>query len=432
MSTVRTISGATAGNKVFLAISSDFHSFGSVNRVTLFLICASLSLTGCSSPDTSGNNRTEEPHENEMKLIGNPGSQSPHLYTSPAGMVYLSWTEVKGDTSTLLFSRRGKDGEWSVPNIIASGTNWFVNWADFPVLTTADDKHLLAHTLRKRSEGTYDYDIWLSRSDDGGSTWKDIGLLHDDGIAAEHGFVSTVPYGSNFLFTWLDGRNTAGEAHHGGHGGAMTLRAAILTPSGEKSEEWELDSRVCDCCQTTAAMTDQGPIVAYRNRSEDEIRDIYVTRWENGQWTTPAPVHDDQWHIEGCPVNGPQLAAKGNSVALAWFSGAEGDPAVKISFSGDAGKTFTSPVTLHQAAPIGRVDVLWVTEEKALVTWMEKKEVKGALVNPSGEILTRYELGSTDGSRASGFPRIAQSGSDVWIATTNSDTERISVLHMKP
>ena len=48
-----------------------------------------------------------------------------------------------------------------------------------------------------------------------------------------------------------------------------------------------------------------GPVAVYRDRSPEEIRDISVVRLVDGVWTEPAPVHADNWMIEGCPVNGP-------------------------------------------------------------------------------------------------------------------------------
>ena len=62
----------------------------------------------------------------------------------------------------------------------------------------------------------------------------------------------------------------------------MTLRAAFIDKKGNKINEWELDGRVCDCCQTTAAITNDGPVVVYRDRSDDEVRDMSIVRYVNG------------------------------------------------------------------------------------------------------------------------------------------------------
>ncbi|HEV8393259.1 MAG TPA: hypothetical protein VGQ37_03250, partial [Vicinamibacterales bacterium] len=45
--------------------------------------------------------------------------------------VVLSWVERHGETATLRFSDRTDTG-WTEPGTVASGANWFVNWADVP------------------------------------------------------------------------------------------------------------------------------------------------------------------------------------------------------------------------------------------------------------------------------------------------------------
>ena len=106
----------------------------------------------------------------------------------------------------------------------------------------------------------------------------------------------------------------------------MTLRAAIVSERGEVSKDILLDNRSCDCCQTTAAITTNGPVVIYRDRSEEEIRDISIVRQVEGKWTAPKVIHSDNWQINGCPVNGPKVASLGNNLAVAWFTAAGDQP----------------------------------------------------------------------------------------------------------
>src|SRR5262245_18891800 len=118
-----------------------------------------------------------------------------------------------------------------------------------------------------------------------------------------------------------------------------------------------LDMKVCECCQTSAAMTDDGPVVVYRDSSDQEIRDISVIRLTDGKWSQPRWVAQDGWQINGCPVNGPAIAASGRRVAVAWFTGAAGAQNVKLAFSGDLGESFGETITVDDGSPLGRVDV---------------------------------------------------------------------------
>lgn len=129
--------------------------------------------------------------------------------------------------------------------------------------------------------------------------------------------------------------------------------------------------RVCECCPTAAAVTADGPIIAYRDRSPDEIRDIYVSRLVSGKWSEPAAVHRDNWKIAAYPVNGPALSANGKKVATAWFT-AKGDVGhTFVAFSSDSGRSFNAPIQLDDASALGRVDVALLDDGSAAATWIE-------------------------------------------------------------
>jgi hypothetical protein len=112
------------------------------------------------------------------------------------------------------------------------------------------------------------------------------------------------------------------------------------------------------------AITSEGPIAAFRNRTENEVRDLYISRFEKGTWTAPKAVHDDGWKI---PVNGPMLNARGRDVAIAWFtvSGDQGHAFAEISK--DAGRIFGAPIRLDDVS-LGRVDIELLDDGSAIAT----------------------------------------------------------------
>ena len=171
-----------------------------------------------------------------------------------------------------------------------------------------DDGTLVAHWLQKSGLGTYAYDVRLSYSTDDGKTWAESFTPHHDGTQTEHGFASLFQTpGAGLGLVWLDGRAMRPEtsgATASGDPGAMSLRFATFDRQWTQTSEMGVDLRVCECCPTTAAVTADGVITAFRNRGDEEIRDIYVSRFEHGTWTEPRAVHDDGWQINGCPVNG--------------------------------------------------------------------------------------------------------------------------------
>lgn len=376
----------------------------------------------------------DNPAHNTVTALASPvdtASAEPYLYTDPAGTVYLSWIEKRKEQSALKYARL-IDGQWSAPTVINSGSNWFVNWADYPMLAADGQGNMVAHFLEKSEKGTYTYDVKLVSSVDSGTSWGAPRILNEDGKKAEHGFVSLVPYKEDFFVSWLDGRNAAVEGmDHGGHHGQMTLRGAIITTRGEKSGEWELDGRVCDCCQTSAAITSNGPVVVYRDRSTDEIRDISIVRMVNGQWTAPRPVFSDNWKIAGCPVNGPRIDALGNHVAVGWFtSPMEGKGQVSVALSHDGGASFGAPIRIEEGKAIGRVDVLMIDEKTAMVSWMEGSTIKVTRVHADGTKEPSITVAASSEARSSGFPQMTRSGNHLIFAWTDANEKTIRLVRL--
>lgn len=349
-----------------------------------------------------------------------------------AGHIWMSWLAPEGDDHVLNVSRF--DGErWSSPSRVAQSDQFFVNWADFPSVVALDDGSLVSHWLQMAGEGTYTYDVMLARSGDGGGSWSEPVVLHNDGVEAEHGFLSFEPMpGARVAAVWLDGR-MMGEAGHHGHGdGSMTLRSAWIGADGEITGRSEIDARVCECCQTGLTSYGDSLVAVYRDRSDDEIRDIGMAIWRDGQWGEPRLIHEDGWRISGCPVNGPAIDSDANGLAVAWFTGANDREKVLVAFSSSPDDGFDPPVRVDLGAPVGRVDVAMLGRDLALVTWIERTGAQSAgvmarTVTRTGELGEPVEVGSTSAARASGFPRIVQSGDRVYAAWTEPSEEGSAV-----
>ena len=356
----------------------------------------------------------------ELPSPAAPGSAEPNFAVSPDGTVYLTWLEP-ADSGHALRIASFNGTSWSPARTIRSGRDFFVNWADFPSVEVLADGRLAAHWLQRTGTGTYAYGVRIAQSVDGGLTWSAPIVPHRDTSLTEHGFVALWRDGAQLGAAWLDGRKFTGSGHDAAK--EMLLASTTIGRGGERGVERRLDERVCDCCQTAAALTSTGPLLVYRDRSPDEIRDIAIVRRVRGTWTRPALVHRDNWRINACPVNGPAIDTRANRVAVAWFTAANDTARVRVAFSENAGARFRPPVRVDDGRPAGRVDVLVLGDGSALVSWIERvggdtAEVRVRRVRADGRAGGPVTIATSSAARASGFPRMVAAGQNVLFAWT--------------
>lgn len=357
-----------------------------------------------------------------LAVPADAGASLPRLSTDPGGHAWLSWVEPAGTGHALRYARL-EDGAWQLAGTAAEGDDWFLNWADFPSVVHLGDGLMAAHWLLKVDGGAYAYHVRMAVSRDGGAHWSAPVTPHGDRSATEHGFASLFLRDEGVGAAWLDGRRMAdgsagvqddggaGAAHgHGGGHGAMTLRAGGVATNGARLEDVELDGMTCDCCPTAVAPVPGGAVLLYRDRTPEEIRDIYSVRLDARGWSAPTAVARDEWHMPACPVNGPAVASRGNQVAAAWFTAAGGTPRVRLAFSVDGGRSWGAPVDLAAGDTLGRVAVVMDGPDTAVASWLghadRQAEIRYRRVERSGRLGPVRTLAATSPARSSGFPQM--------------------------
>jgi len=338
-----------------------------------------------------------------------PGAVTPQFATAPDGTVYLSWIEPAGaDAHRLRLARFDAAARtWSAPRTIAEGRDWFVNWADTPQIGAAPGGRLVAvWFVNNPDAGGHDhhgagYGALVSFSDDDGATWTAPAPLSRESDRNEFVALKALSDG-RWLATWLDGRAVRS-------GGAMQLYGRVLSEDGP---DQLIDDRVCDCCPTSlVALPDGSALVAYRDRSPTEVRDMYTARFQRGAWGPPAPIHADGWQIAACPVNGPILDVQGATVAVAWYTAAEDRPRIHATTSAEAGARFFVPAQLNDTErPLGRIGAVLLRDGSFWVSWLEADgSITVRRLSPGGGASTAVSLrgGAGEASRAGGIPRLA-------------------------
>ena len=387
--------------------------------------------------------------------IPNPssaGAAEPHLATAADGRVVMSWLEPDKNNggqntgNTMALRHAALEGNaFGPPLTVATGDNFFVNWADFPSVVPIDDQLWAAHWLVQQPDSFYAYDVAIAVSNDAGNTWTQPLTPHNDGTPTEHGFVDLFPWKGGVGAVWLDGRNMTEEAaqHEAEVAQAgientepiagMTLRSALISSDGALVEDALVDPLVCDCCQTDVATGSLGPVLVYRNRTEKEVRDIYAALAVDGAWQPGDPVSNDGWEIPGCPVNGPAVAASGQLVATAWFTMAGDVPKLRFARSRDGGKTFAPAVELDSGAPVGRVDVVLLEGGDAIVSWLrDSKPGEGQLVirriPMKGDLGPIETVAIAGTGRPAGFPQMVYSANRLVFAWTETLDDELTAV----
>ena len=358
-----------------------------------------------------------------------PGSNEPQLTGTDDSMV-LSWVERVGTTNTLKFAMRSESA-WTSPRIAASGSDWFLSYADVPSVTRLSDGTLVAQWLQETDASIEAYNLQLSYSKDSGQTWSPPFMPHNDGTMTQHGFASIVDLPAGIALVWLDGRAAELDTTSP-DGGAMSIRYAAFDRNWRQTADVPVDARVCECCPTTAAITSDGVLTAFRDRSATEVRDISVSRLENGAWTPSATVHDDGWEIAACPVNGPMLSARGRQVVVTWFTVEADQGQAWAAFSSDAGRTWGTPIRLDDASSLGRVDVELLDDGSAAALWIEfadgRSQLRMRRIETSGARSAAVTVSGLDEGRTSGYPRMAKRGNELVFAWTESTGDGLQTV----
>ncbi len=328
--------------------------------------------------------------------------------------ISLVWIERKGESCGVVKVASWDGQSWSSVKQVAESCELFINWADTPKVA-----HNASFTLvswpSKLGKGTYSYGVKAAIDPESG--FVEPFWLHEDKSESEHGFV-TLLAGSDkqIQAIWLDGRAMVNES------GTMQLRTRTVSTDG-LGPETLLDNETCECCSTSGTMVDGQVHVAYRNKTADHVRDNFIVSRVNGTWSKPAALETSHWTVQGCPVNGPVLAANGTLLGAAWFTSSDGENRVFATSSLNG-----EPVALGES-PMGRLSAAF-SANGLFVSWIDAKnkgQVRVVLIDgePS-KIVKQWVVSATPSDRSGGFPRLAILNGKLHMTFQDPEHARVS------
>ncbi len=413
---------------------------GMVTPIRLFILWTA-AVIACGQGSAPGFRVTE---------LASPVSDSvlnPWLAGGPGGRPILSWLAPLGGSRYALRFSTFDGSAWSSPATAVEDDSIFIEATEIPSVRALDDRTLAA-VWQRRTGGTGHgaYGIRVAFSADHGATWTRPLIPHRapmEGGTFEFPTAYRSASGELGLF-WIDPRRQTvrhkpDKPEEMDHVGSRNLMWTTVSPDGRLGPEVEVDSVACDCCPMDVALSGDATVFAYRDKElpaglpidslryeTSVVRDIAVARLEaRGESAAPAwraggIVHRDGWVYNGCPNNGPAVAAGDGRLAVAWWTAEGSRPRVQLAFSSDAGRSFGEPIQVSSGRPDGQVAVALVPDG-AVVLWLENREVHARLVRPDGSAGAPVMLGASGGRHRLPAPVLAPDGGLVvtWLGPGN-------------
>ena len=406
---------------------------------------AVLGAAGCDRPGAEA--ATPAPSYSEISGLG---GTTPTIAAAPGdGGAFVAWVAIQNGESNVLVARRGPDGVVTTPVRVNDVAGDAAPHAQAPAqVATGPDGEVYAVWQSTFDVEYLDFggsNVRFSRSSDGGQTWSPAVTVNDNPASepARNTFHNIdVAQDGTIYVSWIDARvrdgyrgkvfRETGETADPATEPGTEIRIARSTDGGQTfSPSVVLETNSCPCCRTSTAVALDGTVyVSYRKVFDGNIRDIVVARSTDGGQTfsEPVRVHDDEWHIEGCPHAGASLAVDGQGrLHVAWFTGAEGAPGAYYTVSSDQAHTFAEPTRLTPEGPVP-TSLAAVAADEAGNVWVawealdgETRTVALARVDEDGE-LHRIDLDSPTGA----MPALAADRDGLLLTWQEGETVRIA------
>jgi hypothetical protein len=348
------------------------------------------------------------------------------------GSTVLTWLEPENDKTAALRYSFWRGGNWSAPATIVTAQLFSRHPSESPGVIALSKTNLITYWSQKPPNEkipTQEVDVYFAVSTDRGEHWTTPTIANVAGTGEESSYPSGAPVDpTHGALIWLDGANWRKEKR-------VTLMSRFVQSDGTMTEATVIDPDTCTCCPTSMVKTDSGLLAAYRGHTSENIRDISLLKHVDGRWSQPSIVHADNWHFQGCPVNGPHLDVDGAAAALIWFSAPRDEPAVKVAFSDSGNSKFGAPVRIDEGNVIGRAQVVLLPGRTALAFWVENKSgttrLLGRRVHDGGTLEPSFEVVRGTGL---GYPHAVRSakGAAVTWADEGSKTIHFATVESKP
>jgi len=283
-----------------------------------------------------------------------------------------------------------------------------------------------------------------STSADDGRTFGPSALVPGSDGAGNRGWESVaVGQDGGVRVVWLDhrdGARPAGEPMH--QHGADTSADPVARAQRSQLFVGDVDGAVaahgvargvCYCCKTAALVDRMGTMhVAWRHVYDGSERDIaFASSRDGGRSFSPSVrVSDDGWQLDGCPENGPSLAAVGDRVHVVWPTLVRADGAETLRLFAAStldGRTFTPRTPLPTTGAAYHPQVIPSSDGGLIAAWDEvdsgtPRRVRVAHGQVDADGVVRFTPIDLGGSDLGSHPVVASAPEHLIVAWTTRAT----------
>jgi len=380
-----------------------------MRKLSFFLGVSLLAAGGCSQPSRQQSVQDLAPGPAVRLRVDNADSRGASISASGHRVVVVWAAMTEGQTNIHAAVSEDDGTTFAAPvrvNDVEGDAR--VNGEQAPRVAVGKD---IVVAWQSRHTGASQ--IRVARSTDGGRTFGKADTIHDAALTGARGWSSLVLDEDGAAHVaWLDGRNagkpaatSAGNGDHaagGGHMHSEPTRQDIfhmtLWADGRRQES-PVAANVCFCCKTSVTTGPGGVVyVAWRHIYPVNLRDMAVASSTDGgrTFSQPVRVSEDGWQLDGCPEDGPSIAAgPDGTLHIAWPTIVDKGGLRKgifYSYSTDGGRTFATRLRMDTGEDVTNASHPQVTvvDGRVAVVWDESR--------PAGPRIRLRLIGSSQGT----------------------------------
>jgi hypothetical protein len=266
----------------------------------------------------------------------------------------------------------------------------------------------------------YNGQVLYSVSSDGGLRFTEPKPIANNGAGQRFETLAIGPEGELFA-AWLDKRNAvAARARGQSYAGAALVYA--WAEEGGFSPAKIIADNSCECCRLAVAFAGaRKPAIFFRNIFGNDIRDHAVLTFEDSERVGRLNrVGVDNWHIDGCPHQGPSFAISRRGIYhAAWFTNGDAHKGLFYARSLNGGEAFSDALPIGNPGTVRSRPFLLNSGD---VVWLVWKEFNGKVTAiaaktsaDDGEHWSETrEIAGTSG--ASDHPLLIAAGSQAYLS----------------